>query len=160
MVDAGAHSGQGSSWPRQRSLPGSRYGARHNRRRNSAHESHCASRRLAIGGEGVAANRWSLGKNAFRSYPHARLRFASGNFANEYPGYGQELFDQLGTEAKDYLARKTKELTEKGLVKVSPALDLGYGAEEITTLARKTPDNFIAMCTYGRSGVKRWFWEA
>lgn len=79
---------------------------------------------------------------------------------NEYARYGQELFDQLGTEAKDYLARKTKELTEKGLVKVSSALDLGYGAEEITTLARKTPDNFIAMCTYGRSGVKRWFWEA
>ena len=35
-------------------------------------------------------------------------------------------------------------------------MNIGYGAEEIITLARKTPDNFVAMCTHGRSGVKRW----
>jgi nucleotide-binding universal stress UspA family protein len=75
---------------------------------------------------------------------------------NEYAGYGQELFDQLEAEAKDYLARKTKELAERGLAEISSVVDLGYGAEEITLLARKTPDNFIAMCTHGRSGVKRW----
>jgi len=75
---------------------------------------------------------------------------------NEYAGYGQELFDQLEAEAKDYLARKTKDLAERGLAEISSVVDLGYGAEEITLLARKTPDNFIAMCTHGRSGVKRW----
>jgi nucleotide-binding universal stress UspA family protein len=75
---------------------------------------------------------------------------------NEYAGYGQELFDQLEADAKDYLARKTKELAERGLAEISSVVDLGYGAEEITVLARKTPDNFIAMCTHGRSGVKRW----
>jgi len=75
---------------------------------------------------------------------------------NEYAGYGQELFDQLEADAKDYLARKTKELAERGLAEISSVVDLGYGAEEITLLARKTPDNFIAMCTHGRSGVKRW----
>jgi nucleotide-binding universal stress UspA family protein len=75
---------------------------------------------------------------------------------NEYAGYGQELFDQLETEASDYLVNKSKELTAQGLRKVSYVVDLGYGAEEITALARKTPDNFIAMCTHGRSGVKRW----
>lgn len=75
---------------------------------------------------------------------------------DEYVGYGQELFEQLETEAKDYLADKIKELTGQGLAKISLVVDLGYGAEEITTLARKTPDNFIAMCTHGRSGVKRW----
>lgn len=62
---------------------------------------------------------------------------------DEYVGYGQELFDQLESEAKDYLARKSKELTENGLVKVSSVVDLGYGTEEITTLARKTPS---AVC--------------
>jgi nucleotide-binding universal stress UspA family protein len=30
------------------------------------------------------------------------------------------------------------------------------GADEIIDLARSTPDNLIAMCTHGRSGVKRW----
>jgi nucleotide-binding universal stress UspA family protein len=29
-------------------------------------------------------------------------------------------------------------------------------AEEMITLARKTPDNFIAMSTHGRSGIQRW----
>jgi nucleotide-binding universal stress UspA family protein len=75
---------------------------------------------------------------------------------NEYAGYGQELFDQLEAEAKDYLAAKTTELARQGLSKISSVFDLGYGAEEITALARKTPDNFIALCTHGRSGVKRW----
>ena len=32
----------------------------------------------------------------------------------------------------------------------------GFGADEIISLGRKTPDNFIAMCSHGRSGVKRW----
>ncbi len=75
---------------------------------------------------------------------------------NEYAGYSQELFDQLEAEAKDYLVKTSEELTAQGLRKISYAVDLGYGAEEITSLARKTPDNFIAMCTHGRSGVKRW----
>jgi nucleotide-binding universal stress UspA family protein len=75
---------------------------------------------------------------------------------NEYAGYGQELFDQLETEAKDYLSKKAKELAAQGLSKISSVVDMGYGAEEITALAHKTPDNFIAMCTHGRSGVKRW----
>jgi nucleotide-binding universal stress UspA family protein len=32
----------------------------------------------------------------------------------------------------------------------------GYGAAEIIALAHETPDNFVAMCTHGRSGVNRW----
>ncbi len=76
--------------------------------------------------------------------------------ADEYGAYSQELFDQLEAEAKDYLAEKTKELQQKGVENVSAVVDIGYGAEEITRLARKTPDNFIAMCTHDRSGVTRW----
>jgi nucleotide-binding universal stress UspA family protein len=75
---------------------------------------------------------------------------------DEYATYSQELFDQLETEAKDYLAEKIKEVEQQGLGHVSSVVDLGYGAEEITALARKTPDNFIAMSTHGRSGVTRW----
>jgi len=75
---------------------------------------------------------------------------------NEYAGYSQELFDQLEVEAKYYLSEKAKELAAQGLTKISSVIDMGYGAEEIIALAHKTPGDFIAMCTHGRSGVKRW----
>jgi hypothetical protein len=42
------------------------------------------------------------------------------------------------------------------LKNVSSVVNIGHGAEEITMLARNTPDNFAAMCTHGRSGVTRW----
>jgi nucleotide-binding universal stress UspA family protein len=70
--------------------------------------------------------------------------------------YSADLLDQLESEAKDYLAGKVKDLKTKGLEDVSSVVQIGYGAEEIITLARNTPDNFIAMCTHGRTGVKRW----
>ena len=31
-----------------------------------------------------------------------------------------------------------------------------FAGDEIIALGRKTPDNLIAMCSHGRSGVKRW----
>ena len=75
---------------------------------------------------------------------------------DEYGTYSGELIDQLEAGAKDYLSEKTKELQQKGVSNVSSVVELGYGAEEITTLARQTPDNFITMCTHGRSGITRW----
>ena len=54
------------------------------------------------------------------------------------------------------MAEKVKAMEGKGFESVSSVLKLGYGAEEIITLARETPDNFIAMCTHGRSGIRRW----
>ena len=76
--------------------------------------------------------------------------------ADEYGTYTDELIAQLEAEARDYLAEKVKELKEKGFANVSSVMSLGYGAQEIITLARNTPDNFIAMCTHGRSGIRRW----
>jgi nucleotide-binding universal stress UspA family protein len=75
--------------------------------------------------------------------------------ADEYQTYTDELIGLIEAEARDYLAEKMKEMKGKGLENVSSVVNVGYGAEEIITLARKTPDNFIAMCTHGRSGVKR-----
>jgi nucleotide-binding universal stress UspA family protein len=75
--------------------------------------------------------------------------------ADEYQTYTDELIGMIEAEARDYLAEKMKEMKGKGLENVSSVVNVGYGAEEIITLARKTPDNFIAMCTHGRSGVKR-----
>ena len=75
---------------------------------------------------------------------------------DDFGFYSADLLDQLESEAKDYLEGKVKDLKTKGLEDVSSVVHIGYGAEEIITLARNTPDNFIAMCTHGRSGVKRW----
>ena len=52
---------------------------------------------------------------------------------------------------RDYLQEKAEEIE-----RVSSFVHIGYGAEEIIMLARQTPSNFIAMCTHGRSGIKRW----
>jgi len=76
--------------------------------------------------------------------------------ADEYETYSDELVSQIEAEAKDYLAEKVREAKGKGLENVSSVVNIGYGAEEIITLARKTADNFVAMCTHGRSGIKRW----
>ena len=76
--------------------------------------------------------------------------------AEEYGTYTDELLLQVESEALDYLAEKIKELKRAGIEKISSVVKLGYGAEQIITLARETPENFIAMCTHGRSGIKRW----
>ncbi len=75
---------------------------------------------------------------------------------NAYEVYPQEVIDQIEAEARDYLAAKVKELQQKGLDNVASTAHFGSSAEEIIALARKTPDSFIAMCTHGRSGIKRW----
>ena len=59
-------------------------------------------------------------------------------------------------ETGAYLEEKVNGLRGEGVEKVSSVLLFGSGADEIIDLARSTPDNLIAMCTHGRSGVKRW----
>jgi nucleotide-binding universal stress UspA family protein len=75
---------------------------------------------------------------------------------DEYGSYMRELIDEVEVEAREYLAVKAREFKVNGIEDVSSVVNIGYGAQEIITLALKTPDNFIAMCTHGRSGVKRW----
>jgi len=76
--------------------------------------------------------------------------------ADEYATFSDELINQLEAEARDYLAEKVNEMKDKGFGNVSSVLSLGYGGEQIIALARKTPDNLIAMSTHGRSGIRRW----
>jgi nucleotide-binding universal stress UspA family protein len=66
------------------------------------------------------------------------------------------LLNLVREEAGAYLETKVNELRQNGVEKVSSILLVGSGADEIIDLARSTPDNLIAMCTHGRSGVKRW----
>jgi nucleotide-binding universal stress UspA family protein len=75
-------------------------------------------------------------------------------------GYYGANFDELLTtmreEAVSYLEQKTEEMKKLGVSRVSYLAKEGFGADEIISLGRKTPDNLIAMCTHGRSGAKRW----
>jgi nucleotide-binding universal stress UspA family protein len=67
-----------------------------------------------------------------------------------------ELLGAIKGEARDYLEKKTEELKKQGANKVSYVLEQGTSADQIISLGRKTPDNLIAMCTHGWSGVKGW----
>ena len=75
-------------------------------------------------------------------------------------GYSAINFEELITAVKDeaieYLEKKSAELKKDGLLKVSFIAKEGLSADEIIALGRATQDNLIAMCSHGRSGVKRW----
>lgn len=59
-------------------------------------------------------------------------------------------------EATSYLDSILVELQSQGLPSVSRVVVYEEAAEQIVKLARATPKSLIAMCTHGRSGVKRW----
>jgi len=65
------------------------------------------------------------------------------------------LLASVKDEATEYLARKTDELKRSGMANVSFVAKEGFSADEIIAFARETKDGMIAMCTHGRSGVKR-----
>ncbi|HWP58617.1 MAG TPA: universal stress protein [Candidatus Acidoferrales bacterium] len=67
-----------------------------------------------------------------------------------------ELEGRLRAETRDYLDAKVEELKAKSVRKVSSVLLEGLAAARIVDFARETPGSLIAMCTHGRSGMKRW----
>ena len=64
--------------------------------------------------------------------------------------------DQSREEAKRYLEDRVEQLRWDGIENASYLLVQGDPASEIIDLARDVQDNLIAICTHGRSGVKRW----
>jgi nucleotide-binding universal stress UspA family protein len=68
----------------------------------------------------------------------------------------EELLASVKQEAMEYLEKKTAEMKGRGLTKVTFVAKEGFSADEIMALGRATPDNLIAMCSHGRSGVRRW----
>jgi nucleotide-binding universal stress UspA family protein len=73
-----------------------------------------------------------------------------------YPVQYNELKTEIRNEVLDYLEKKTEELKRFGIPKVSSIMAEGLAADEIMALGRKLPDNLIAMCTHGRTGIGRW----
>jgi nucleotide-binding universal stress UspA family protein len=64
--------------------------------------------------------------------------------------------ESIKREATTYLDGKVDELRAEGLARVIATAIEGDAASEIIDIARKTPNNMIAMSTHGRSGVGRW----
>ena len=90
----------------------------------------------------------------FRAYNIPTSAYASGEgyYAVNY----EELLTAMREEAVDYLEKRTEAVKKLGIANVSYVAQEGFAADEIISLARKSQDNLIAMCTHGRSGVKRW----
>jgi nucleotide-binding universal stress UspA family protein len=73
-----------------------------------------------------------------------------------YVASDKKLIAAMRDEAAAYLEKKAEEMKKLGVDKVSHVAEYGLAADEIISFARKTPDNLIAMCTHGHTGVKRW----
>jgi len=90
----------------------------------------------------------------FRAYniPYSAYAGGEGYYAVNY----NDLLTAMRDEAVDYLEKKAEAVKKMGIAEVSCVAKEGFSADEIISLARQSPDNLIAMCTHGRSGVKRW----
>ena len=103
---------------------------------------------------GGLAKKLNLEVLLFRAYnvPYNVYAGGDGYYAIDF----DELIAGVRDEARDYLEKKTQEVKKLGVERVSFVAQAGLSADKIISLGRKTPDNLIAMCTHGRSGVKRW----
>src|SRR5262245_9014788 len=90
----------------------------------------------------------------FRAY-HFPYNAYTGD-ENYYGADYDEMIRSLREEADEYLEKKAAQVKSLGVEKVRCVTKEGYAGDEIISLAARTPGNLIAMCSHGRSGVKRW----
>jgi nucleotide-binding universal stress UspA family protein len=90
----------------------------------------------------------------FRAYTNPYSPFTSGS--GPYAVNLDQLTASVRDEARNYLEEKLAELEKQGVEEISYLLQEGIAADEIVAVGSHTPDSLIAMCSHGRSGVKRW----
>jgi nucleotide-binding universal stress UspA family protein len=88
-----------------------------------------------------------------RAYSMPANAYDDGGY---YTDNYEEIITAIRDEAVAYLEEKTHALKMLGVAAVSCRARDGFAADEIIFLGSNTPNNLIAMCTHGRSGVKRW----
>ena len=90
----------------------------------------------------------------FRAYniPYSAYGGGDGYYAIDFG----ELTDVMKDEAQTYLEKKTAQLKTQGVEKISCIAKEGLSADQIIKIGRETPASLVAMCSHGRSGVKRW----
>ena len=100
------------------------------------------------------AKQLGLGIVLFRAYHIPYSVYGDGD------GYSavniESLIAEVRDEARSYLDTKTAELKKQGLEKVTCIAKEGFSGDEIIKVGRETPGSLVAMCSHGRSGVKRW----
>ena len=91
----------------------------------------------------------------FRAYHIPYTRYV--NNESYYAGVNfSELIASARHESNRYLEEKTAEVKTLGVNKVKYVSKEGVASDEIIALGRETPDNLIAMCSHGRTGMERW----
>ena len=100
------------------------------------------------------AMRLDLAVILLRTYniPYSLYGFGHGYYAIDI----QQFMTEVRDEARNYLEKKAEEIKKLGVEKVSYVTKEGLSADEIIRTGSETPDSLIAMCSHGRSGVKRW----
>jgi nucleotide-binding universal stress UspA family protein len=88
-----------------------------------------------------------------RAYSMPSNAYADDSY---YADNYEEIITTIRDEAVAYLEEKSEAMKRLGVTEVSCLARDGFAADEIISLARNTSGNLIAMCTHGRSGVKRW----
>jgi nucleotide-binding universal stress UspA family protein len=106
-----------------------------------------------LSGVAALANQLGLKVILLRVYSMPSDAYADEGY---YETHYEEIITAIRDEAVAYLESKTEEMKRVGVAEVSCLVRDGFAAEEIIGVARDTPDNLLAMCTHGRSGIKRW----
>jgi nucleotide-binding universal stress UspA family protein len=100
------------------------------------------------------AKKLDLEIELFRAY-HIPYNVYAGD-DGYYAGNYEEMIAGVRDEASEYLDKKVAELKKLGVARVSCVTKQGFAGDEIIAVGRNTPGGLIAMCSHGRSGVKRW----
>jgi nucleotide-binding universal stress UspA family protein len=100
------------------------------------------------------AKRLDLEIELFRAF-HIPYNVYAGD-EGYYAGNYDEMIAGVRDEASEYLDKKVAELKKLGVAKVTCVTKAGFAGDEIIAFGRNTSGGLIAMCSHGRSGVKRW----
>ncbi|HEY1234166.1 MAG TPA: universal stress protein [Candidatus Binatia bacterium] len=103
---------------------------------------------------GGLATKLGLDVVLFRAYhiPYNAYAADDGFYAVDY----DDLIAAVRDETNQYLEKKAVEIKKLGVEKVSAIAKEGFAGDEIIAIGNNTPEGLIAMCSHGRSGVKRW----
>jgi nucleotide-binding universal stress UspA family protein len=90
----------------------------------------------------------------FRAYhiPYNLYAADDGSYTVDY----DELVAGMRDEANEYIEKKVAEIKKLGVARVSGTTREGFAGDEIIAAEKKAPGGLVAMCSHGRSGVKRW----
>ena len=91
-----------------------------------------------------------------RVYSLAALTYTENSIDEGSPIDVAGLTDALNSEVQRYLEVKVSQLKDEGVKNVTREMFAGGAAEKIVDLTHQVPDSLVAMCTHGRSGIKRW----